>query len=115
MGTITKQGLANLKAELSKAIELLDERSLTEFQKFKETLPKEDNSWVDDDLFDFLEENDVEVDDFDNYYGSDAAALQKYIEEGMENDGVIGYFPGFYRVFRALFAKHPELLTNEED
>ena len=33
----------------------------------------------------------------------------------MENDGVIGYFPGFYRVFRALFAKHPELLTNEED
>ena len=44
MGTITKQGLANLKAELSKAIELLDERSLTEFQKFQETLPKEDTS-----------------------------------------------------------------------
>ena len=33
----------------------------------------------------------------------------------MENDGVIGYFPGFYKVFRALFAKHSELLTNEED
>ena len=112
---VTKQILENLQKSLSKAVELLDERSLTEFQKFQETLPKEDNSWVDDDLFDFLEENDVEVDDWDNYYGSDAAALQKYIEEGMENDGVIGYFPGFYRVFRALFAKHPELLTNEED
>ena len=112
---VTKQILENLQKSLSKAVELLDERSLTEFQKFQETLPKEDNSWVDDDLFDFLKENDVEVDDWDNYYGSDAAALQKYIEEGMENDGVIGYFPGFYRVFRALFAKHPELLTNEED
>lgn len=112
---LTKQGLENLEAKLSKAIELLDERSLTEFEKFKETLPEEDTSWVEDDLYDFLEDNEVEVDDTDNYYGSEATALLKYIEEGMEYDGVIGYFQDFYKVFRALFAKHPELLTNEED
>lgn len=115
MGIITKQGLENLEAKLSKAIELLDERSVTEFEKFTETLPEEDTSWIDDDLYDFLEENEVEVDDTDNYYGAEPEALKRYIEEGMEYDGVIGYFPGFYKVFRALFAKHPELLTNEED
>lgn len=37
---VTNQILQNLKAELSKAIELLDERSLTEFQKFQKTLPE---------------------------------------------------------------------------
>lgn len=39
---VTKQILENLQESLSKAIELLDERSLTEFQKFQETLPEPD-------------------------------------------------------------------------
>ena len=47
---VTKQILQNLKAELSKAIELLDERSLTEFQKFEETLPEPDIDWVNDNI-----------------------------------------------------------------
>ena len=109
---VTKQLLQNLKAELSKAIELLDERSLTEFQKFEETLPEPDTDWVNDNIEEFMNDLDEEISPMEDYYGMSGEDFKEYIHKYMECEGLIGsYFYDFYDIFKALFAKYPELLT----
>ena len=109
---VTNQILQNLKAELSKAIELLDERSLTEFQKFQETLPEPDTDWVDDKIEEFMNDLDEEISPMEDYYGMSGEDFKEYIHKYMEWEGLRGsYFYDLYDIFKALFAKHPELLT----
>lgn len=109
---VTKQLLQNLKAELSKAIELLDERSLTEFQKFEETLPEPDIDWVNDNIEEFMNNLDEDINPIEDYSDMSGETLKEYIHEYMEWEGLRGsYFYDLYDIFKALFAKYPELLT----
>ena len=108
---VTKQTLQNLKAELSKAIELLDERSLTEFQKFQKTLPEPDTDWVNDKIEEFMNNLDEDLNPIEDYHGMSGETLKEYIHNYMEWEGLRGYFYDLYDIFKALFAKHPELLT----
>ena len=111
---ITKQILENLQESLSKAIELLDERSLTEFQKFQETLPEPDTDWVNDNIEEFMNNLDEDLNPMDDYYGMSGETLKEYIHDYMEWEGLRGsYFYDLYDIFKALFAKHPELLTKD--
>ena len=109
---ITKQILENLQKSLSKAVELLDERSLTEFQKFQETLPEPDTDWVNDNIEEFMNYLDEEISPMEDYYGMSGEDFKEYIHKYMEWEGLRGsYFYDLYDIFKTLFAKHPELLT----
>lgn len=109
---ITKQILENLQKSLSKAVELLDERSLTEFQKFQETLPEPDTDWVNDSIEEFMNDLDEEISPMEDYYGMSGEDFKEYVHKYMEWEGLRGsYFYDLYDIFKALFAKHPELLT----
>lgn len=70
--------------------------------------------WADTKLSDYLDDNDVQVDDFDNYFGSSSDTMIALLKEGMENSGIIGFFYDHMDLFKALFIKYPELLTQED-
>lgn len=109
---VTKQTLENLQKSLSKLFELLDARSLTEFQKFQETLPEPDTDWVNDTIEEFMNDLDEEISPMEDYYGMSGEDFKEYIHKYMEWEGLRGsYFYDLYDIFKALFAKHPELLT----
>lgn len=111
---ITKQILENLQKSLSKAVELLDERSLTEFQKFQETLPEPDTDWVNNTIEEFMNDLDEDISPMEDYYRMSGEDFKEYIHEYMEWEGLRGsYFYDLYDIFKALFAKHPELLTKD--
>lgn len=109
---VTKQILENLQKSLSKAVELLDERSLTEFQKFQETLPEPDTDWVNDNIEEFMNDLDEEISPIEDYSDMSGEDLKEYVHNWFEWEGLLGsYFYDCYDIFKALFAKHPELLT----
>lgn len=110
---VTKQILENLQNSLSKAIELLDKRSLTEFQKFQGTLPEPDTDWVNNNIEEFMNNLNEDLNPMEDYYGMSGETLKEYIHEYMEWEGLIDYFYDLYDIFKALFAKHPELLTKD--
>ena len=111
---VTKQILENLQESLSKAIELLDERSLTEFQKFQETLPEPDTDWVNDNIEEFMNDLDEDLNPIEDYSDMSGEDLKEYIHNWFEWEGLLGsYFYDCYDAFKALFAKHPELLTKD--
>lgn len=110
---LTKQGLHILETKLDLALNLLSEHDLDTFDRQCQVL--EDNNeeytgWINEDLQEFFDDNEVEVDIFSkNKLSPKDLALK--IQDGMEYDGLIGYFHTYYKVFKALFAKHPELLV----
>ena len=109
---VTKQILENLQESLSKAIELLDERSLTEFQKFQETLPEPDTDWVNDNIEEFMNDLDEDINPIEDYSDISGEDLKEYVHNWFEWEGLlVSYFYDCYDIFKALFAKHPELLT----
>ena len=111
---ITKQILENLQKSLSKAVELLDERSLTEFQKFQETLPEPDTDWVNDNIEEFMNDLDEDISPIEDYSDMSGEDLKEYVHNWFEWEGLLGsYFYDCYDIFKALFAKHPELLTKD--
>lgn len=107
---LTKQGLHILETKLDLALNLISEHDLDVFEKQCQELPDEDTSWINEDLQDFFDDNEVEVDIFSKKELSPKDLALK-IQDGMEYDGLIGYFHTYYKVFKALFAKHPELLV----
>lgn len=107
---LTKQGLHILETKLDLALNLISEHDLDAFEKQCQELPDEDTSWINEDLQDFFDDNGVEVDIFSKKELSPKDLALK-IQDGMEYDGLIGYFHTYYKVFKALFAKHPELLV----
>ena len=111
---VTKQILENLQNSLSKAVELLDERSLTEFQKFQETLPEPDTDWVNDNIEEFMNDLDEDINPIEDYSDMSGEDLKEYVHNWFEWEGLLGsYFYDCYGIFKALFAKHPELLTKD--
>lgn len=104
---ITKQILDNEAAKLELALNLLSDNDVDTFEKQCQELPYEDTYWVYEDLQEFMDDNEVE---YDNINDLSAKDLIDKLREGMEYDGLIGYFDTYYKVFKALFAKHPELL-----
>lgn len=107
---LTKQGLDILETKLDLALNLLSDSDLDTFDRQCQELPDEDTIWINEDLQGFFDDNEVEVDVFSkNELSPKDLALK--IQDGMEYDGLIGYFHTYYKVFKALFAKHPELLV----
>ena len=54
-------------------------------------------------------------DEMDDYYGLSAESMIQLLKQAMEYSGIIGYFYDHMDLFKALFIKYPELLTQMED
>lgn len=109
---LTKQGLHILETKLDLALDLLSEHDIDTFERQCQVLEDNDDEytgWIKEDLQEFFDDNEVDVDVFQGKLSAKDLALK--IQEGMEYDGLIGYFHTYYKVFKALFAKHPELLV----
>lgn len=106
-----------LKKKLSLAISFIPEKDLQNFEDQVSNL-EEDNSmeelelqnWADTTLYDYLNDNEVEVDELENYYGLSSGEMIQLLEQGMEYSGLHGYFYDHLDLFKALFIKYPELL-----
>lgn len=111
-----------LEKKLSLAISLIPEKDLPNFEdqvsKLEETSSIEESElkiWASNTIYDYLEDNDVEVDEMDDYYGLSAESMIQLLKQAMEYSGIIGYFYDHMDLFKALFIKYPELLTQVED
>lgn len=106
-----------LEKKLSLAISFIPEKDLQNFEDQVSNL-EEDNSmeelelqnWADTTLYDYLNDNEVEVDELENYYGLSSGEMIQLLEQGMEYSGLHGYFYDHLDLFKALFIKYPELL-----
>lgn len=106
-----------LEKKLSLAISFIPEKDLQNFEDQVSNL-EEDNSmeelelqnWADTTLYDYLNDNEVEVDELENYYGVSSGEMIQLLEQGMEYSGLHGYFYDHLDLFKALFIKYPELL-----
>lgn len=106
-----------LEKKLSLAISFIPEKDLQNFEDQVSNL-EEDNSmeelelqnWADTTLYDYLNDNEVEVDELENYYGLSSVEMIQLLEQGMEYSGLHGYFYDHLDLFKALFIKYPELL-----
>lgn len=111
-----------LEKKLSLAISFIPEKDLPNFEDQVSNL-EENNSieaselklWASNTLCEYLENNDVEVDEQDNYYGLSSESMIQLLKQAMEYSGIIGYFYDHMDLFKALFIKYPELLTQMED
>lgn len=111
-----------LEKKLSLAISFIPEKDLQNFEDQVSNLEKDSSlkdsnlkDWADDTLYEYLDNNDVEVDELENYYGLSANEMLGLLEQGMEYSGLRGYFYDHLDLFKALFIKYPELLQEEED
>ena len=106
-----------LEKKLSLAISFIPEKDLQNFEDQVSNL-EENNSmeelelqnWADTTLYDYLNDNEVEVDELENYYGLSSGEMIQLLEQGMEYSGLHGYFYDHLDLFKALFIKYPELL-----
>lgn len=106
-----------LEKKLSLAISFIPEKDLQNFEDQVSNL-EENNSmeelelqnWADTTLYDYLNDNEVEVDELENYYGLSSGKMIQLLEQGMEYSGLHGYFYDHLDLFKALFIKYPELL-----
>lgn len=106
-----------LEKKLSLAISFIPEKDLQNFEDQVSNL-EENNSmeelelqnWADTTLYDYLNDNEVEVDELENYYGLSSEEMIQLLEQGMEYSGLHGYFYDHLDLFKALFIKYPELL-----
>ena len=111
-----------LEKKLSLAISFIPEKDLQSFEDQVSNLEKDLSlkysnlkDWADDTLYEYLDNNDVEVDELENYYDLSANEMLDLVREGMEYSGLCGYFYDHLDLFKALFIKYPELLQEEED
>lgn len=106
-----------LEKKLSLAISFIPEKDLQSFEDQVSNLEKDSSlndsylkDWADDTLYEYLDNNDVEVDELENYYDLSANEMLDLVREGMEYSGLRGYFYDHLDLFKALFIKYPELL-----
>ena len=66
-------------------------------------------------ISDYLDDNDVQVDYLEHSFATTPQALTLYLKQAMEYSGIIGYFYDHMDLFKALFIRYPELLTQVED
>ena len=111
-----------LEKKLSLAISFISEKDLQSFEDQVSNLEKDSSlkdsylkNCADDTLYEYLDDNDVEVDELENYYGLSANEMLDLLKQGMEYSGLHGYFYDHLDLFKALFIKYPELLQEEED
>ena len=111
-----------LEKKLSLAISFIPEKDLPNFEdhvsKLEETSSIEESElkiWASNTLYEYLDNNDVEVDELEDYYGLSAESMIQLLKQAMEYSGIIGYFYDHMDLFKALFIKYPELLTQMED
>ena len=111
-----------LEKKLSLAISLIPKKDLQSFEdqvsKLEETSSIEESElkiWASNTLYEYLDNNDVEVDELEDYYGLSAESMIQLLKQAMEYSGIIGYFYDHMDLFKALFIKYPELLTQVED